>query len=244
MKMARAPGNESFNELKSIAMKNIAARGRIAWAVAGIYMLMGAFALAGCSALPDKPMRPTLYDFGPGPLAASSAAAPPLAPIALGDVGTAGGAIDDEAVLYRLGYGDAQELRPYSLARWTMRPAQLVRQRLREQLGQRRAIFNARESLALNRAQGGALPLQLRFDLEEFTHFFSSPDASVGLLRLRGTLVEVTTTGERLVGQRLFVVQRPANSADAPGGVRALAGATDAVIGEIEQWLQQQAPAR
>jgi len=39
------------------------------------------------------------------------------------------------------------------------------------------------------------------------------------------------------------VVQRPATSADAAGGVRALTAATDAAIEELDQWLQQ-APAR
>ena len=55
--------------------------------------------------------------------------------------------------------------------------------------------------------------------------------------------VDITPAGERLVGQRSIVVQRPANSADAPGGVRALTEATDAAIEEIEQWLLQ-TPAR
>jgi len=35
------------------------------------------------------------------------------------------------------------------------------------------------------------------------------------------------------------VVQSPATSADAPGGVRALTQATDALIEELEVWLQQ-----
>ena len=61
------------------------------------------------------------------------------APLAITDVATAGGALENMAVLYRLGYTDAQELRPYSKARWSMPPAQLLRQRLRERLGHRRA---------------------------------------------------------------------------------------------------------
>jgi cholesterol transport system auxiliary component len=147
------------------------------------------------------------------------------------------------AVLYRLGYADAQQLRPYSQARWSMPPAQLVRQRVRDQLGQRRAVFNAGASVALNRSQNAVLPLLLRLDLEEFSHLFSSPTASVGLIRLRATLLEVTPAGEKLVGQRYVVAQRPAPSSDAPGGVQALTAATDAAIAEIDQWLQQ-TPAR
>ena len=80
-------------------------------------------------------------------------------------------------------------------------------------------------------------------ELEEFSHVFSAPDTSVGLIRLRVTLLEVTTAGEKLLGQRNVVVQRPAPSPDAAGGVRALTAATDAAIEEIDQWLQQ-TPAR
>ena len=75
--------------------------------------------------------------------------------------------------------------------------------------------------------------------MEEFSQFFTTPEASVGLIRLRATLLEITPGGEKLVGQRNVVVQRPAPSADASGGVRALTAATDAAIEELDQWLQQ-----
>lgn len=226
---------------QSVAIKSIAASARPYWGVAIIYLMLAA--LGGC-ALPDKPTRASMYDFGPGPLATTPGARQaPLPPLAIDDITTAGGALDNMAVLYRLGYADDQQLRPYSKARWSMPPPQLVRQRLREQLSQRRPVFNARESVALNRSQGSALPLLLRLQLEEFSHLFSTPESSVGLIRLRATLVELTPAGEKLLGQRSVVVQRPAPSADAAGGVRALTAATDAAIEELDQWLQQQ-PAR
>ena len=229
----------------AVAINLIAACARATWAGRLFCLSFALLGLVGCSALPDKPVRATLYDFGPGMLAASAAPATPATPalpaVALGDVGTAGGAIDDQAVLYRLAYRDDRQLLPYALARWSMPPALLVRQRLKAQLGQRRPVFNARESLAVTRGQTAALPLQLRLDLEEFTHLFTTPDTSFGLIRLRATLVEVLPSGEKLVGQRNLVIQRPAPSADAAGGVRALTAATDAAIGEIDQWLQQAA---
>jgi len=222
------------------AMNSIAACARPSRAT-GIFPLMFlALAVSGCSGLPDKPTRATMYDFGPGPLAVQpSTRQAPLPPLALDDISTSGGALDNMAVLYRLAYTDAQQLRPYSQARWSMPPAQLVRQRLREQLGLRRAVFSAGSSVALNRSQNAVLPLLLRLDLEEFSHLFTAPNASVGLIRLRATLVEVTPGGEKLVGQRNVIVQRPAPSNDAPGGIRALTAATDAAIEELEQWLQQ-----
>ena len=197
--------------------------------------------VAGCSVI-DKPVRATMYDFGPGELStraeALRPAAPALPPLAIADIATSGGALENQAVLYRLGYLDAQQLRPYSQARWTMPPAQLVRQRLRERLSQQRVVLTAREGVALNRSQHTNLPM-LRLELEEFSQLFSAPDASAGLVRLHATLVEITPSGERLVAQRSLAVQRPAASPDAAGGVRALTAATDAAIDELDVWLRQ-----
>ncbi|MDB5871640.1 MAG: hypothetical protein JWQ07_1082, partial [Ramlibacter sp.] len=78
--------------------------------------------LAGCSALPDKPVRATLYDFGPNvPAAAAPVAAPALAALVLADI-EATGALDGSAILYRLGYADEHQLRPYANARWSAPP--------------------------------------------------------------------------------------------------------------------------
>jgi cholesterol transport system auxiliary component len=230
----------SQQPVKRFAINLVAKSQGGTWAGGIFCLIFLAAALTGCSGLPDKPTRATMYDFGPGPLATQpTTRQAPLLPLALDDVSTSGGALDNMAVLYRLGYADAQQLRPYSQARWSMPPAQLVRQRVREKLGQRRAVFSAGASVALNRSQNAVLPLLLRLDLEEFSHLFTSPSESVGLIRLRATLLEVTPAGEKLVGQRNVIVQRPAPSSDAPGGVQALTAATDAAIDEIDQWLQQ-----
>ena len=210
--------------------------------------------LAGCSALPDKPTRPVLYDFGPGSVAPQTMTREaPLPAVGLEDITTVGGALDNTALLYRLAYTNAQQLRPYAEARWTTPPAQLVRQRLREKLSERRPVFGARDGLALSRPavppvagqpkppSAGVLeplPLRLRLELEEFSHLFTAPETSVGVIRLRATLIDISLGGERLVGQRSIVVQRPATTPDAPGGVRALTAATDAAIAELDQWLQ------
>ena len=230
------------------AIKPIATYAHQSCARTGFYLIFVMGLVAGCSVI-DKPTRATMYDFGPGALSTQTAApsspgAPlsALPPLAIADISTAGGALDNQAVLYRLGYTDAQELRPYSQARWSMPPAQLVRQRMRELLSQRRVVLTAREGVALNRSQNANLQM-LRLELEEFSQLFSTPDASIGLIRLHATLVDITPAGERLVAQRSVVVQRPATSADAAGGVRALTQATDAAIEALDQWLQQ-LPAR
>ena len=61
----------------------------------------------------------------------------------------------------------------------------------------------------------------------------------LAVLRLRCTLLENSAGGERLVAQRSFDVQRPAPSADAAGGVRALTAASEAAAQEIAAWLRQ-----
>ncbi|MBC7681789.1 MAG: membrane integrity-associated transporter subunit PqiC [Ferruginibacter sp.] len=199
-------------------------------------------ALGACSALPEKTVRPTQYDFGPGittTTAATASAVPAasLPSLALADVEAPGMSEGGTAILYRLGYADARQLRSYAQGRWSVPPAQLVGQRLRDVLGQRRAVVGAGDSAALARTVGPA-PRLLRLELQEFTQLFQSPTASTGLVRLRATLVESTPLGDSLLAQRTFNAQRPAPSADAPGGVRALAAATDALAQELDGWLE------
>lgn len=203
------------------------------------FLLVLATLLAGCSALPDKPARPQQYDFGPDPVAYAPAdRRAPLPPLALAEIEAGGGPLESaSAVLYRLGYADDLQLRPYAQARWALPPPQLVRQRLRERLGQRRTIVSASEGAAQLRSEGRQ-PLVLRLDLEEFSQLFSTPAASTGLLRMRATVVDNLPAGEVVLAQRHFIVQRPAPTPDAPGGVRALAEATDALAGELAQWLE------
>ncbi|NDP38311.1 MAG: hypothetical protein GZ093_06110 [Rhodoferax sp.] len=204
--------------------------------------------LTGCS-LTRPTARPAVYDFGPGGL--SSAPAPQaghvgasaLAPLVLEEV-KASSALDGSAVLYRLAYTNAQQLRPYAQARWSMPPAQLVRQRLREQLGQDRALLEpgavvSAAKLATPDGLASVTPINLGVELEEFSQLFETPGSSVGLLRLRATLTQASPSGAGLLAQRIIVVQRPAPSADAVGGVQALKLATDAAAQELAQWLQQ-----
>lgn len=203
--------------------------------------LFVAAALAGCSVLekklPDKPQRQTMYDFGPVEMQAAAATMQRGA-LVLPEVEVSG-ILETTALLYRLGYDDPHQLRPYAFARWSAPPGQLLRQRLRDVIGRDRPVLDASAAAALARRGSGNPPPVLRVELEEFSQLFDSPGESKGVLRLRCTLLENTAGGERLVAQRSFNVQRPAPSADAPGGVRALAAATDAAAQDIASWLLQ-----
>ncbi len=226
------------------APNSIAARAysTVAIALFAIFFL----AVSGCG-LTRPTTSPVVYDFGPGRSASVPAGAQMsanlLAPLILDQV-QASSALDSNALLYRLAYVDAQQLRPYAHARWSMSPPQLVRQRLREQLGQERALLEPGAIFSPSKrnapdAATGATPPTLRLELEEFSQLFEAPDRSVGLLRLRATLTQASPSGDALLAQRSIVLQRPAPSADAAGGAQALRLATDAAAQELAQWLVQ-----
>lgn len=212
----------------------------------GALALAVALVLAACGALPDKPQRATLYDFGAGPLPRSAAAATAsptrLPPMRLADI-EAHARLDGAQILYRLAYSNVNELRPYSQARWSVPPTELLEQRLREALAQRRVVLGMEEGTNIARVEG-KVPNSLRLTLEEFSQYFESPSSSFGMVRVRATLMNTTGAGDRVLGQRTFSAQEPAPSSDAPGGVKALAAASDAVVAQVVQWADQlqQAP--
>lgn len=192
--------------------------------------------LAACSALPDKPAHQAVYDFGPPPAAVAGATATrPALLLAVPEVNVT---LESTALLYRLAYDDPFQVRPYTLARWSAPPGQLLAQRLRGVLGRDRPVLDETAAAALA-GRSRSVPLVLRVQLEEFSHRFDSASDSKGVLRLRCTLLENTPAGERFVAQRSFEVEAPAPSADAAGGVRAMTAAADTVARDIAAWLEQ-----
>lgn len=215
------------------AIQFIAARAYSTWA-GGTFCLVFALALSGCAT--PRGSTVLVYDFGPGasaPMPEQRTTAAPLPPLALAEV-AAVAALDNTAVLYRLGYADANLLQPYAQARWSMPPAQLLRQQLRSVLGARRPVMSVSEGL-----QFPAGSQVLRLELEEFSQLFDSAQSSRGLLRLRATLTQTAPGGEVLLAQRTVLVSSPAATQDAAGGVRALAAAAAAAVTQLDEWVQQ-----
>ena len=187
--------------------------------------------LAGCAApLPRAPERPDSYDLGlPTPASPSATHRPALA---LAPV-TAPATLDGPALLYRLTYkGEADQPRPYARARWSMTPPELLDQRLREALAASRAVVGPGEGLAA---------LELRVHLDDFSQIFESEKQSQARVQLRATLI-APQASPRLLGQRTFTVQRPADTPDAAGGARAITAATDTAIADLTAWLDTLAP--
>ncbi|MEY4140012.1 MAG: hypothetical protein RLZZ371_2194 [Pseudomonadota bacterium] len=183
--------------------------------------------LAGCATQrPENVVK--VYDFGLAPLSAVVNGPPTgLATVALFEAQVSP-VLEGNAVLYRLVYADPQQLKPYALTRWSMPPAQLISQRLRQQLGLQRAVVVPGEAAA---------QLSLRLVLEEFSQVFDSPAQSHALVRLRATLTQRASGGETLLAQQSFVVKQPASTPDAVGAVRALTAASDQAVVQVSEWL-------
>lgn len=188
-----------------------------------VLLPLAALLLSACAALPERAAAPQRYDFGP-PAAPAAVAAqrPPL-----GLRVQASPALEGTAMLYRLAYADAQQLRAYTQSRWAMAPAELLAQRLRSGLG--------RDYTLPPEGEGEGASRVLHVTLEEFSQVYTAPDQSHGLLRLRVSLLQ----GERLLAQRELQLQQPAARADAAAGVRALGASTDAAVAELVRWLAE-----
>nr|WP_315476250.1 ABC-type transport auxiliary lipoprotein family protein [uncultured Undibacterium sp.] len=137
--------------------------------------------------------------------------------------------LEGSAMLYRLIYDNPQELRAYANSRWSMPPAQLLKQKIIARINQ--------EGGAVTAGADGAsgLPI-LRIDLEEFSQHFSTPGNSQVQLRWRASLIN----NKRLLAQKVFSAQSNSGSADAAGGARAMPQASDQAITELIVWLQTQ----
>ncbi|MFZ6654306.1 ABC-type transport auxiliary lipoprotein family protein [Undibacterium sp. TJN19] len=189
----------------------------------GMFLLLILSACAGNPAVQRQQ-----YDFGPTPTpvtSAPSAQAKTGFQIGLAEV-TVPAALDSSAMLYRLQYDNVQQLKAYTLHRWSMTPADLLSQRLKARL-----MANGNEVLA-NTAGAVNLPV-LRIDLDEFSQIFSSASQSQAQINLRASVIKAG----KLIAQKSFQQQVAATSADAPGGARAMQEATDASINELQLWL-------
>jgi cholesterol transport system auxiliary component len=194
--------------------------------------LAAAALLGGCASGSKGPSGNTLYDFGSAATAvgASSAtsAAQAVPAVVITDV-TGNAAYDNERMFYRLNYADPLQARSYANSRWSSTPLQMLTQRFKSRVAQAGV-----KVLSTTDAAAG-VPL-LRIDVDDFTHTFDSTASSHGLVVLRASLFQ----GRTLVDQRTFSRKVAAASADAGGGARALAEATDAVAADMIGWLATQ----
>lgn len=216
-------------------------KGRLVTWLFGLGAVLGTVVLvAGCAA-PAPSGALARFDLGP-PTMPVSAAAGANAPTS--DVAAAGAQqlsplkvvvnapswLDSDLIYYRLPASEGDQARVYANSRWLASPARLFGDRLRAALSVDRAVLAAGDPAAAP---------ALRVELEEFAQYFDSTSASHGVVQVRATLFD----GPKLLAQTTLRSQAPAGSADAAGGARALATASDAVQKQLIQWLAGRVPA-
>lgn len=181
---------------------------------------------AGCISLEvgGKSTRPNLSYFDLGSRAPddpSRDSKPPA--VGLGSVDVIAPTwLDAPAMQYRLAYSDPASRASYADSRWVAPPPELLQQSLRKSM-----------SSAETRVVSSACRLQIEVD--EFIQVFDSPQSSRGVIELRATLL--LGGADTLLARKTFRASRPAPSADARGGVAALAAATNDVSVAIRDWL-------
>ncbi len=189
-----------------------------------VLAMLAVVLLNGCATANTGPV--TLYDLGllRVPQDATVRAAPPP-PLSIAEV-NAPAWLDSPMMFFRLAYANEQQPRPYARSRWSMPPAQLFGQRLKARIGQAGGVALAASDGAEN------VPL-LRIEADDFTQIFDSPEQSFALVSMRASILN----GRTLAAQKTFIKQSPAPTADAAGGARALADASDAIITDMMNWL-------
>lgn len=161
-----------------------------------------------------------VYDFGPAPtsLLAESRKQPMAlevrAPLWFDSLG-----ID-----YRLAYVDVARLREYARARWAGPPAQMIQQRLMQQL----------DYSISGQAQARCL---VRVEITEFSQLFASPESSKGVLQGRVVLLDQS---RRQLAELDLKIEKMAISQDARGGVSALTATVEQLAADLLAWEKSQ----
>ncbi len=171
----------------------------------------------------DRPVA-TTFDFGLP--ATGGAVATPSKP-AWGNVRlaievTAPSWFDALGVDYRLAYDNPLKQREYVGSRWAGSPGVLLAQRLAQRLG-------VPES-----AGGVSSDCLVRFELQEFSQVFDTPQASRGVLLGRANLIDLRHQPLLTIPMQ---IERTATTPDAAGGVRALVDASDELGDRLAAWL-------
>lgn len=127
---------------------------------------------------------------------------------------------DSMGIEYRIAYVDKARLREYGRARWAGPPAQLIQQRLVQQLG----------FVAHGQSRTRCV---LRVDISEFSQVFDTPDLSRAVLQ--GRLQWLDRSRAR-IAEREINLSSDSPSADARGGVTALSGTVEQLTATIMNW--------
>lgn len=179
---------------------------------------LGALLMTACAGGVRSSAPIAVYDFGlPAPAIAAPAAWSQIATEVKSPPWLESLPID-----YRLAYDEPLKLREYGESRWAGAPADLLAQRLRQQLG-------------LAQANSGAtVECLLRIDLNEFSQVFDTSIESRGVLRAYASLAN---SKRQLLAERSFSSDQTAATPNAQGGARALVAAATDLGRQLDAWL-------
>ncbi|WP_428717711.1 ABC-type transport auxiliary lipoprotein family protein [Undibacterium curvum] len=212
-----------FSILSADFSKNGSSRG-LKRLLSGLLTLLAIASLTACSSNP----APVKQQYDLGPLTTTPiTSAPAGLRFVLADIQTTA-ALDSQAMLYRLQYENAQQLKAYAYARWSMPPAQLIQQRFKQQI-------SAAGGLVLQRNQAAPDTPVLQLELDEFSQVFSSASSSHAQLNGRALI----SKNGKVLRHRQFQIQLTARQADAAGGATALQLAVDQLIADLQQEILQ-----
>lgn len=191
-------------------------------AVAVLLVMM----LAACSLGPEKKDAATTYDLGAA--SASPTGQPRIRASLLVHAVAAPGWLESNAIVYRLNYQDAARQLNYANSRWAAPAAAMLTQQLRARLAA------ASDGGIVSIADGARADYALRVELEEFSQVFDTAQTSRAVIVARASIVNVAR--RTLYVQKTFTAEKPAASANAEGGVRALAGASSELVDAVVAW--------
>ena len=123
---------------------------------------------------------------------------------------------------YRLAYDEPLKQREYVGSRWAGAPGVLLVQRLRQQIG------------AVNATGNTLTDCLLRVELQEFSQIFDTLQQSRALLQGNVSLIDAK---RQVLVERTVVIEKPAATADANGGVNALVAASSELGQQLTDWL-------
>lgn len=178
-----------------------------------------------CALGPAASPAPADYDLGP--LRARSGGEPRAAVTLLLPDASAPAWLNGTGIVYRLGYESASRTQTYAMSRWVAPPPAMLSERLRSR-------FAAMVRGVIARPDGVRADYLLRVELIDFSQTFSTPGSSNVVLRARASLVNLADRS--LAAQREFVLERPAQSADARGAVGALGAASEEFVESLLGW--------
>ena len=120
----------------------------------------------------------------------------------------------------------------YLYTRWSDSPSVLIERSLIHRL-QEKAIFPT----LLSSTSTAQADLLLESDLHAFYHIFKSEQKSQGVIDITYRIIDIKTKTP-IASKRFFII-KDAPSEDAAGGIIALSAATQELVQQSTQWIQE-----